>query len=45
MQIGDVLPDDPLLSGFVVYLQAIELDAGASDGLSFTPGLAAQLGR
>ena len=33
------VPDDPTLYGFDLYLQAIELDAGASKGLSFTSGL------
>jgi hypothetical protein len=33
------VPDDPALYGFDLYLQAIELDAGASKGLSFTRGL------
>jgi hypothetical protein len=42
--ISDTLPDDPTLYGVDVYLQAIELDAGASKGLSFTPGLDLLLG-
>jgi len=35
---------DPLLCGFEVDFQAIELDAGASKGFSFTDGLALILG-
>jgi hypothetical protein len=33
------VPDDPALYGFHLYLQALEADAGASKGLSFTRGL------
>jgi FG-GAP repeat protein len=33
------VPDDPSLYGLDLYLQAIELDPGASKGLSFTRGL------
>jgi hypothetical protein len=33
------VPNDPALYGFELYLQALELDAGASKGLSFTRGL------
>ena len=33
------IPDDPALYGFHLYLQALELDRGASKGMSFTPGL------
>jgi hypothetical protein len=33
------IPNDPSLYGFDLYLQGLELDAGASKGLSFTPGL------
>ena len=33
------VPDDPSLYGLDLYLQVIELDAGASKGLSFTRGL------
>jgi hypothetical protein len=33
------IPDDPALYGFHLYLQALELDAGASKGMSFTRGL------
>jgi hypothetical protein len=33
------VPDDPALYGLHLYLQAIEADAGASNGLSFTRGL------
>jgi hypothetical protein len=33
------VPDDPAIAGVDVYLQVLELDAGASNGLSFTQGL------
>jgi hypothetical protein len=33
------IPRDPDLCGASAYLQVVELDAGASSGLSFTPGL------
>ena len=33
------IPNDPSLYGVHLYLQALEVDAGASKGLSFTPGL------
>jgi hypothetical protein len=38
------LPDDPALYFLDLYLQAIEVDAFASKGLSFTPGLHLRLG-
>jgi hypothetical protein len=41
---GD-LPDDASLIGFPIDLQAMELDAGAEKGMSFTPGLELVLGR
>jgi hypothetical protein len=41
---GD-LPDDEAFCGFEVDLQAIEADAGAAKGVSFTPGLQLILGR
>jgi hypothetical protein len=37
--LSGAIPDDPALYGFDLYLQAIELDRGASKGLSFTQGL------
>jgi Tol biopolymer transport system component len=40
---GD-LPDDEAFCGFEVDLQAIEADAGAAKGVSFTPGLQLILG-
>jgi Tol biopolymer transport system component len=40
---GD-LPDDEAYCGFEVDLQAIEADAGAAKGVSFTPGLQLILG-
>jgi hypothetical protein len=33
------VPDDPSLYGLDLYLQALELDGGASKGISFTRGL------
>jgi hypothetical protein len=39
------IPFDPSLCGATGYLQAIELDGGASDGLSFSPGLSMHVGR
>lgn len=39
-----VIPDDPTLCGVPLYLQAIQLDAGAAAGLSFTAGLVANIG-
>jgi FG-GAP repeat protein len=33
------VPDDPSLYGFDAFLQALEADAGASKGISFTAGL------
>jgi Tol biopolymer transport system component len=41
---GD-LPNDESLIGFSIDLQAIEVDAGAAKGMSFTPGLELLLGR
>jgi hypothetical protein len=38
------VPNDPGLAGIDVDLQVIELDSGASNGLSFTPGLDLFLG-
>jgi len=38
------LPCDPTLCGVSLYLQALEVDAGASKGVSFTPGLQLVLG-
>jgi Tol biopolymer transport system component len=40
---GD-LPADPDLCGLSLYLQILELDDGASKGVSFTPGLELLLG-
>ncbi|MFN8547631.1 MAG: calcium-binding protein [Candidatus Eisenbacteria bacterium] len=39
-----VLPCDPTLCGLAIDLQALEIDAGASKGISFTPGLQLILG-
>jgi Tol biopolymer transport system component len=39
------LPDDAALVGIAVDLQVIELDAGATKGVSFTPGLELVLGQ
>ena len=38
------LPNDPTLCGFVVYVQGVLLDAGASHGIAFTSGLAYSIG-
>jgi hypothetical protein len=38
------LPCDGALCGLSVYLQAVEVDPGASKGISFTPGLRLILG-
>jgi hypothetical protein len=38
------VPCDPDLGGVSLYLQALELDAGASKDVSFTPGLQLVLG-
>ncbi len=38
------LDDDPTLCGLEFFAQALELDSGASGGLSFTPGLKLVLG-
>jgi Tol biopolymer transport system component len=43
--IVEVVPDEEALSGVAVELQALESDPGAAHGVSFTPGLALQLGR
>ena len=42
--LSDTLPDDPALYFFEIFLQAIAVDAFASDGLSFKPGLALHCG-
>jgi Tol biopolymer transport system component len=39
------LPDDEALCGLALYAQALELDPGATKGLSFTAGLELLLGR
>jgi hypothetical protein len=41
---GGGIPNDVMLCGFEVDLQAIELDPGASKGVAFTPGLELILG-
>jgi hypothetical protein len=38
------IPNDPTLCGFTLYAQGVVVDAGASAGLAFTPGLALVLG-
>jgi len=42
-QLG-TLPVDPVWSGIELFLQVLEVDAGASHGVSFTPGLELILG-
>jgi hypothetical protein len=44
LQLNTTLPNDPALDFFDMYLQAIEADAFASKGLSFTPGLRLRCG-
>jgi len=44
LTLSGTVPNDPALYGFHLYLQALELDAGASKGYSFTPGLDLLLG-
>jgi hypothetical protein len=39
LTLSGLVPDDQALYGLDLYLQVIELDAGASKGLSFTRGL------
>jgi hypothetical protein len=38
------IPNDPSLLGVQAFAQALEIDAGAAQGLSFTAGLALTLG-
>jgi hypothetical protein len=38
------IPNDPALCGFAVHAQAVVVDAGASQGLAFTAGLALAIG-
>jgi hypothetical protein len=42
--ISGAIPCDDALCGLPIYVQLIEVDPGASRGLSFTPGLALRLG-
>ncbi|MEW6745193.1 MAG: hypothetical protein AB1486_20770 [Planctomycetota bacterium] len=42
--LDEEVPCDPALCGFHLYLQVLELDPGASCGVSFTPGLELVLG-
>ncbi len=44
LSLTDTLPSDPQLCGVAVDFQAIELDAGAAHGWSFTAGLELHLG-
>jgi hypothetical protein len=44
LKLTTTLPDDPTLLGVRLYLQALELDAGATKGWSFTPGLELRFG-
>ena len=45
LQVDGDLPDDDSLCGESIYLQALEIDPGASKRLSFTAGLELILGR
>jgi len=40
-----LLPPSVLLCGQLVFVQALEIDSGASAGVSFTPGLRVQFGK
>jgi hypothetical protein len=42
--LSDTLPDDPALCDLELFLQVLELDPGASKGLSFSEGLNLHLG-
>jgi hypothetical protein len=44
LSLTSTLVDDPIACGVALYLQALELDSGASKGVSFTPGLELVLG-
>ncbi|MEW6747789.1 MAG: hypothetical protein AB1486_34110 [Planctomycetota bacterium] len=44
LALAGALPCDRVLCGVSVYLQALEVDAGASKGIAFTPGLQLVLG-
>jgi len=44
VSVSSIVPQDLVLYGIHVYAQAIMLDAGASRGFSFTPGLDLTLG-
>ena len=44
LTLSQVLDGDPALAGARLFLQAIEVDPGASKGASFTPGLFVALG-
>ena len=44
LSLTDTLPNDPALSGTSIYLQTLEIDSGASHGVSFTAGLELRLG-
>ncbi len=44
LDLQGMIPDDPRLCGVDVFLQALESDAGASHGFSFTQGLQLHLG-
>lgn len=41
----DDIPDDEALCGLTLYVQALELDAAAAKGVSFTAGLLLEFGR
>jgi hypothetical protein len=44
LTLSGTLPNDPSLCGLHVYLQALEVDVGASKGISFSPGLDLAIG-
>jgi hypothetical protein len=44
LSVPGLIPNDTSLCGIAVFLQVMEIDAGASKGVSFTPGLELDLG-
>jgi hypothetical protein len=44
LSVPGAIPNDERLCGLAVFLQVMEIDAGASKGVSFTPGLKLDLG-
>jgi len=44
LSISAPIPCDDSLCGLTLYVQVVEMDPGASRGVSFTPGLELRLG-